>query len=224
MRQILTPQERKEIRSDIHRSSRKRTTLSPDQKTLFFSKYCANKRVLDLGCVDHDPANEQSDFWLHKALKNCSREIVGLDYYEEGCNSLERLGYNVVVGDAQSFDLKTKFEVITAGDLIEHLPNLDGFIQSIKKHLIPSGTLIISTPNPWCWKYHLAFLFQTRLHQINKEHICWFCEQTLTQLFARYGMKIIERKYTSARFYENHIPLPAHMKHTTLNLAIMADT
>lgn len=39
-----------------------------------------------------------------------------------------------------------KFEAITAFEIVEHLYDLDKFISQVKKHLVPSGYLIFSTP------------------------------------------------------------------------------
>ena len=45
--------------------------------------------------------------------------------------------------------------MIFAGDLIEHLENHEGFLESCKAHLEPGGEIRISTPNPWHWKFIL---------------------------------------------------------------------
>ena len=115
-----------------------------------------------------------------------------------------------------SFSLDRKFDVVTAGDLIEHLANLDGFFTCVKNHLHLNGKFVISTPNPWCWKYFLYHLFMGRLARINKEHVSWFCLETLCLLGNRYGFKHVKHGYCSRRLYENLVPLPRHIKHTTL--------
>ena len=40
-----------------------------DPKIAFAVKYCKNKTVLDIGCVQHNPENYKSKYWQHKALK-----------------------------------------------------------------------------------------------------------------------------------------------------------
>jgi 2-polyprenyl-3-methyl-5-hydroxy-6-metoxy-1,4-benzoquinol methylase len=217
--QVLNEEERKKIRASLHSENLDSKNINYNNKIKFFIKYTDSKKVLDLGSVDHHEDNCRSDHWLFKALQNNSKSIVGLDYYEKGVNSLREKGYNIIYGDAQNFKFNSKFEVVTAGDLIEHLQNLDGFLNSVKNALDSDGLLIISTPNPWCWKYFLYHLFFRRLKPLNKEHVAWFCTQSLSQLCSRYGFKIIETSYSSHRFYENLVPLPQHIKHTTLNLA-----
>ena len=155
-----------------------------------------------------------------QSTKESASKVVGLDYYKEGVEEIRKKGFDVIYGDAQNFSLNEKYEVITAGDLIEHLPNLEGFISCLKKHLSPDGKVIISTPNPWCWKYMMAHLLKPKMSAVNKEHVFWLCHQTLENLFARYDLEIFELKYHSRRWWEKIIPLPGHIKHTTINVAL----
>ncbi len=217
-KQILTDDERRLIRSDIYTSTREEVTDIQDKKIAFFMRHTSDQKVLDLGCVDHSVDNWKSRYWLHKAIKSKAKSLLGLDYYKEGVDKLKQLGFNIIVGDAQSFHFNEKFDVVTAGDLIEHLPNLDGFFRSINGAISNSGKLVITTPNPWCWKYFLYHVFFGKLTPVNREHVTWFCLQTLENLAKRYGFIITEFEYSSRRFYEKVIPLPAHLKHTTLGI------
>lgn len=216
-KQVLTQLERKKIRSEIYTESENQLIDYQDEKIKFFIRFTRNRSVLDLGSVDHFEGNWRSKYWLFKALLENSSELTGLDYYEDGVVALQKQGFNIIHGDAQGFDLGKKFDVITAGDLIEHLPNLDGFINSIKSSLKDDGMLVLSTPNPWCWKYMGYHILRKRLDRVNKEHVSWFCIQTLANLFERYGFSLVNYEYCSRRLYERSIPLPAHIKHTTLN-------
>ena len=220
MKQILSANERKSIRADIYKSDASQDIDYSDGKIQFFIKHCKGKKILDLGSVDHFEGNWKSKYWLFKALADNSGEIIGLDYYKEGVAALNNEGFNIIFGDAQDFDLKETFDVITAGDLIEHLPNLDGFIASISKALKDHGTLIISTPNPWCWKYISYHILRGKLKPVNREHIAWFCLQTIDNLFSRYDFEIIDSSFTSRRLFERVIPLPHRIKHTTLNVLL----
>ena len=215
--QILTDSERSDIRSDLHKQ--KNNSFFVNKKASFFQKIALNKSVLDLGSVDHYEGNHNSPYWLFGAISAVASDIVGLDYYEKGVKLLQQKGYNIVYGDAQDFQMNRHFDVVTAGDLIEHLVNLDGFLKSIRGALCPGGVLVISTPNPWCWKYFFYHMIKGRLVPLNREHTSWFCTQTLMQLMDRYGFELVETRFSSLRPFENLIPLPARIKHTTLNAA-----
>jgi len=220
MKQVLTDSERKKIRSGIYAAGSVEASQYKDGKIKFFIERCKGKVVLDLGSVDHFEGNWKSKYWLFKALLDNAKDLVGLDYYQEGVRALNEEGFNIVHGDAQDFQFDRKFEVITAGDLIEHLPNLDGFITSINNALVDGGSVLLSTPNPWCWKYMSYHLVFGKLDKVNREHVSWFCLQTLENLFSRYGFEIVDYAFSSRRPSENLMPLPASIKHTTLNIQL----
>ena len=216
-KQYLSDQDRSRIRSDVYLSNR--YSADKDGKILFFIKFCRDKDVLDLGCVDHDPKNEQSTLWLHGAIKNVASSVLGLDFYQKGVVELVKKGYEVVCGDAQNFDFDKRFDVITAGDLIEHVENPGLMFSCVERHLKDDGIFVISTPNPWCWKYTLYFWLFKKMEKINQEHVAWYCPETLRLIGNRYGFAVQEIEYSSRRFWEKFIPLPESMRATTINLA-----
>lgn len=216
--QVLSTDERRSIRSDLYNASKDEESDTTDKKIAFFMRHSNGRKVLDLGCIDHDESNYKSRFWLHKAIRISAKSLIGLDYYSDGVEKLKAFGFNVIEGDAQSFKFNERFDVVTAGDLIEHLPNLDGFFKSINGCLENDGKLVITTPNPWCWKYFLYHVFRGKLTPVNREHVTWFCLQTLENLAGRYGFTMSEYEYSSRRFYERIMPLPSHIKHTTLGV------
>ncbi len=183
-----------------------------DYKIHFFSEGVKDKNVLDIGCVHHDPQKLTSGTWLHKAIVKNANSSIGIDIDRAGIAFLQEKGFNVTYGDACNFDLEQRFATITAGDLIEHLANLEGFFLSCKKHLLPDGKLMVSTPNPWHWRRFLnAFLGRSK---INAEHTCWFCPITLSQLANRYGFEIEKLEYGSRGKWAKFLPLPNSIRHT----------
>jgi 2-polyprenyl-3-methyl-5-hydroxy-6-metoxy-1,4-benzoquinol methylase len=189
-----------------------------DHSINFFCKYARGKTVLDLGCVNHNPLNYRSKYWVHKALCTVASDCVGMDICEDGINYLKEKGYNVFVGNAEDFNIDRKFDVIVAGDLMEHLGNVSKFIECSKSHLKPSGFLLLSTPNPWHWRFIIKGLFSCDVKP-NREHTCWFCLPTITQLLSRHNMVIKEIKYGSRYWPDRSLPLPSLIKHTTMNVA-----
>ncbi len=112
-----------------------------DHKIAFMVKHARGKRVLDLGCVQHNPENYRSKYWLHGALVSVASHIEGLDIYADGVAYLCDRGYRISVGNAQNFRLGREFDVIVAGDIVEHLENFEGFFNCCKAHLVPGGDL-----------------------------------------------------------------------------------
>lgn len=185
-----------------------------DPKLDYFCQRAAGKVVLDLGCVNHDVTDEASRFWLHKALREVAADLTGLDYLQDAVDVLVGQGYNVVQGDAQDFHLGRKFDVIVAGDIVEHLNNQDGFLKSCMAHLKDDGMLVISTPNPWFWKHSLLSVLHEEVPN-NDEHTAWFCPRTYRQLAARYGLELGETRFVT-RYWKDRIwPLPRGIRNPT---------
>jgi len=190
-----------------------------DHKIGFLVKYCQNKDVLDVGCVQHDPQSYKSRFWVHKAVAKVAKSVIGLDLHEEGVKVLQAQGFNVIAANAESFELDRKFDVIVAGDIIEHLGNFNGFLQSCKRHLKDQGRLLVSTPNPWYWRNILKAAVSVEVHN-NPEHVCWICPRTLRQLVRRHGMDVGEIQFGSRYRRDRIVPLPRGWKHTSYHAEV----
>ena len=151
------------------------------------------KRVLDIGCVKHDWKQHSRSDWIHGLIVEHSREAIGIDISEEGVAELANRGYTIQMANAEDFYLETDFDVLFAGELIEHLENLKGFLNSCKKHMRADSKLIITTPNSFGIVYFVARLLG--INFVNSEHTCWFDEQTLEQLLNRHGIEVIHKAF-----------------------------
>ena len=103
--------------------------------------------VLDVGFALRDHA--EGNVWLHELLCQKARRVVGVDRIIPGV--AETNNYNIVTADAESMKLNEKFDLIIAGELIEHLSNPGLFLEGARKHLKEGGRLILTSPNPWDW-------------------------------------------------------------------------
>lgn len=185
-----------------------------DHKLGYMMARCRGKSVLDLGCVQHDPGNARSRFWLHRALRKVAEELVGLDSDAVGVATLARQGYDIRLGDACDFDLGRTFEVIVAGDLIEHLDNHAGFLASCRRHMTQDSRLLIATPNPWYWRHLFKAVLGPEVRN-HPEHTCWLCPRTFRQLADRHGFAVEEVVFGSRYRRDRWMPLPRGLKHTS---------
>lgn len=185
-----------------------------DHKIAWIIDQIEGRDVLDLGCVSHDPQNYRSPYWLHKALAGKAQSLLGMDLSEQGVSFLAERGFNVVHGDAQSFELGRQFDCIVAGDLIEHLEDFSGFLESCKRHLRPGGALLISSPNPWYWRNIAKSILSDEVPS-NIEHTCWLCPRTLRQLVGRHGLTVSNIAFGSRYARDRLMPLPRGIKHTS---------
>jgi SAM-dependent methyltransferase len=153
----------------------------------------AGRRVLDLGSA----SRHRRPDWMHGLVCGVADSVVGLDRDEATVRKLQERGYDIRVGDAQDFDVGEKFDVVLAGELIEHLDNVHGFLQSVHRHLGPDGRLVLTTPNPF---YFMNFVYRIAGRpRVNAEHTCWFCPDTLPQVLVRNDFEVVELRFVGHR-------------------------
>lgn len=148
------------------------------------------KSVLDVGCVDHEASKESGDEWLHKVILEHASEVQGLDFAEDEVRKLADKGYNIVYGNAEEIDLHKKFDVIVAGELIEHLGNPAKFLENMRRHLHEGGKIVLTTPNPFYPKRMFEILFGHRA-LVHPQHVMWYCPSTLQAMLSRTGFSDI---------------------------------
>jgi len=161
---------------------------------------CEEKSVLHLGCADYPFGKEQyrNGNLLHHKIANVTDDLVGVDLSTEGVAWLASLGYkNLLVGNVErlnELEIKRQFEVIVAGELLEHLSNPGMFLSNVKPLIADDGILIITVPNAHAIKSFVrVLLFRKEL--IHPDHVYYFSQATIGHLCKRYGLKIKETFY-----------------------------
>jgi len=159
----------------------------------FIGKYVKGKRVLDLGCVCH-----QLDIayppWLHGYICERADSVLGVDVLEAEIEELNRRGYHVVYADVEAMDLGEQFDVVVAGDLVEHLTNHADFLRRVSAHLKPDGVFVMTTPNPITLLRYMRLITggETQAHH---EHTCWFTAKVFRQMAERFGLEVVDESY-----------------------------
>lgn len=168
----------------------------PINREDFILGKCNHKDVLDLGCIRHCADFSLSNpNWLHKKIKSVAKKVIGIDYLPIEIEKLKRKGYSVILGDvSKRLDIDDKFDVIVAGDLIEHLVNFEGFFENCRRLLKDDGILIITTANPF-YSDEFNYLAWKKNFLVNPEHTCWIDPMCLEQLSERFGFIIDEIHY-----------------------------
>lgn len=153
------------------------------------SNLVKGKNVLDIGCVEHSLENRKRGQWLHEHLRTSAASILGLDYEAAEVEKMRAAGYNVVAADATNFDLERQFDMVVAGELIEHINNAGLFLTCVHKHLKPGGTLVMTTPNANCLIYFVENLLLGREID-NPDHVCIYTPVTMGKLLERHGFAL----------------------------------
>jgi 2-polyprenyl-3-methyl-5-hydroxy-6-metoxy-1,4-benzoquinol methylase len=178
-----------------------------------------NGSVLDVGCA----SRYGRDDWLHGLLVSDLSDVVGIDLNAKTIGELQQAGYDVHLADACDFDLGRQFDVVFAGEIIEHLDNVHGFLSSVRRHLAPGGRLVLTTPNAF---YIGNFIYrlggQARVHP---QHTAWYCDSTLRRVLKVNGFTSADihyighagrtpvRRLASSSF---HVLLPDHLALDTM--------
>lgn len=135
--------------------------------------------ILDVGCARHSQ-NKREKANLHQyIIEHSDAEVLGIDIMEKEIEQMKEDGFNVRKGNAETFSMDEKFDVIAAGELIEHLGRPAAFLERCEKHLKPQGKIILTTPNPDGFAYfRKAITGKTG----NPTHTCWIDPRNLEQL------------------------------------------
>jgi SAM-dependent methyltransferase len=157
----------------------------------FVRERVKGKNVLDIGCVQHslERCLRSPECWLHNVIKVNAKSVLGIDILEKEIVELQKLGHSVIVADATTVRLNTKFDVVVCGDIIEHLTNPGMLLETVAYHLESDGIGLVTTPHPFAADrfFNVALDGWTG---VNTEHTCWFCPQTVFQLAERCGLYI----------------------------------
>ena len=78
------------------------------------------------------------------------KEVIGLDVVKPAKLPFNYIkAYSIDINKPYPYPFEDNcFDTVVAGEVIEHIPDLDSFMKEIHRILKPNGVLIISTPNP----------------------------------------------------------------------------
>lgn len=170
----------------------------------FILDNCRNKKVLHLGCTDGKALKEKIDknSLLHIKIKDVARDLWGIDIDGVGIKKMQDLGISrLILGNIEQIDKIRElegenFDVIIAGEIVEHLDNVGLFLEKIKKLFSKNTVMIVSIPNCYSLQHFLFVFFKKEL--VHDEHNCSFSFVNLMNLFEKFSYTIKER-YVSNR-------------------------
>ncbi len=160
------------------------------EKVQFILQQMSNReKVLHVGCTN-SPNTESR--WKNKTLlhkKLCDHaslvnaQVTGIDIDEAAVNLVKsKMPHEeILYVDAHYllnyFGRERKFDLIIAGDVIEHLPNPGLFLESCRNVLSPNGQIVITTANSFgIVRFIKGLLYHESVH---REHTAYYSHKTL---------------------------------------------
>jgi 2-polyprenyl-3-methyl-5-hydroxy-6-metoxy-1,4-benzoquinol methylase len=138
------------------------------------------KRSIDIGC---------GRGYFPAILKKLGWNASGIEISSDAADyARTKFGLDVFTGTVEQYASSAgakQFPVVTAIDVIEHVPSLTDFVSSAAKLVEPGGRLIIDTPNG---SAHNIAVKGVRWKGFNPFHIYLLSIENLTKLLAQCGL------------------------------------
>ncbi|MGO8875010.1 MAG: methyltransferase domain-containing protein [Acidimicrobiales bacterium] len=149
-------------------------------------------RVLDLGCASG---------LLAERIRALGHFVVGVDYAE--APDVRRRTDAFFTADLDAGipeEVGTGYDVVVAGDVIEHLSHPGDILRQITKVLRPGGQLILSVPNFAHWyprtRVALGAFGYDRRGILDDSHLRFFTRSSLRRLVRDAGFDVLEETAT----------------------------
>lgn len=151
---------------------------------------CRGKRVLHIGCVDAGMTDHRiaQDELLHKKILDVANYTVGVDVSSEGIRKLKERGINnlYAVAPDDPSPLNEKFDIVVAGEVLEHVSNAGDFLRKYIQNLHPDGLFLITVPNAFCLTTIIRLL--RGIETVHEDHVSYYSYLTLKRLLSRVNL------------------------------------
>jgi SAM-dependent methyltransferase len=174
------------------------------QRVDFIKEVCAGRKILHLGCTNwpYTQVAIDNDMLLHFELESIASELYGFDFDQEGINLLSAAGVdNLYQADLESLgdvDLSDTFDVIVAGEIIEHLNNPGLFLSGIKRFMNEETRLVITTINAYGAARGFIYALRGKSgvnEPVHPDHVAYYSYRTLKLLIERAGLNLNKFMY-----------------------------
>ncbi len=121
----------------------------------------------------------------------------GVDINPDNVDVCQTRGLEVWLADLSIDELpyeNDRFDLVFAGEIIEHIVDTDKFLQNLARCLKPSGSLIITTPNLASFENRIRLLFG-----VYPEWVDWCTSEGVGHVRA-YTVKILKRQLAKHGF------------------------
>ena len=181
---------------DLSQTNSSHTQAFKSIQRIALGKYL---KILEVGC---------SSGYFGNALKLVGHEVWGIEPDKIAANQAKKLLDFIFIGYVEDFfDIykNEKFDVITFGDVLEHIADPEVILERAKKFLKKNGVIVVSIPNIT----HLSIrsmLLQGKWQYspvgiLDQTHLRFFCKESLIEMFTRCNYSILS--FVSVRLSAN---------------------
>ncbi len=171
------------------------------QRVDLIKDLCNARSVLHLGCTNYPYTSESlaNGSLLHLELREAAAELYGFDFDEEGIRVLRESGvedlYRADLEALEDVELDKKFDVIIAGEMIEHLPNPGLFLRGIRRFMHEGTSLVITTINAYSAMRFFIYGLRGKggpNEPVHPDHVAYYSYRTLRLLAEKEGLRVDE--------------------------------
>jgi SAM-dependent methyltransferase len=159
-----------------------------ERRVPYLQELARGKRVLDIGVVEHELRSRDNAQWLHRNLVEVADACVGVDIAPDEVKALRAEGYDVRMHDVTESPLAERFDLIVAGEVIEHVGRPGDLLTNARTMLAPGGRLVITTPNPYM--LHRAWHGLRGAFEDSADHVSLFGPSQMLELGRRAGLEL----------------------------------
>lgn len=174
-----------DVKKDLkdHLYHRARAIMLKRKETWVASAHAEVGTLLDIGCgtgyfLDH--------------MAQSGWQVTGLEPDDQARELATRNGTHTVLPSTEIFKLSGPYDVITMWHVLEHVHQLEEYVDQIHKMLQPDGTLLIAVPN------HTSLDAQRygeywAAYDVPR-HLWHFSPQSMNSLLSRHGFSLKAKK------------------------------
>jgi 2-polyprenyl-3-methyl-5-hydroxy-6-metoxy-1,4-benzoquinol methylase len=181
-----------------------------------------NRRVLELGAARGH---------VTRALVAQNNRVTAVEFDPDAAPGLKTVAEEVVIGDLNAPEtlsgVSGPFDVVLAGDVLEHLLNPDDVLLRATGLLAPGGRVVVSLPNIAHADVRLSLLSGRFEYNewglLDSTHIRFFTHKTLQDLVKRAGLVITEMQRVRVPAFESELRVSRQSVPTAVVNEILKD-
>lgn len=179
--------------------------VTSKDRTTYILDAAKDRAVLHIGCVDSPLLEDRlaTGNLLHDKLRTVAASLVGIDLDASGLERMRAAGYSDLyecdVEKLAEIKLGRTFDVVVAGEVIEHLSNPGAFLRAAPSVMARGARLVVTVPS--AQSIRLITNTARAREVVHPDHNAYYSAYTLAHLLRTNGFEVedIRPYWTEAR-------------------------